>query len=79
MEQETEKVIEHIKSKSPKTKNVSSAKLVKKINMNVKNRTTEYIPTVKEAAGYLRKNLKGGEAVIVMGAGDIYSEFKKYF
>ena len=31
-----------------------------------------YIPTIKEIKNYLRKNLKGGEVVIIMGAGDIY-------
>lgn len=31
-----------------------------------------YIPTVKLAEQYLKENLKGGEIVMVMGAGDIY-------
>ena len=31
-----------------------------------------YIPAIKEIKNYLRKNLKGGEVVIVMGAGDVY-------
>jgi len=48
-------------------KKVSSEKLVKAINKNA-----EYIPSIKKAANYFKKNLKGREVVIVMGAGDIY-------
>ena len=48
-------------------KKVSSEKLVKAINKNA-----EYIPSIKKVANYFKKNLKGREVVIVMGAGDIY-------
>jgi len=47
---------------------VSSEKLVKAIN----NEKTIYIPTIDKAYGYLKKNLRGREVVIIMGAGDIY-------
>jgi len=52
---------------------ISSKKLVKEI----KNKTKEaiYIPGIKEVEKYLKKNLKGNEAVIIMGAGDIYKVF----
>jgi len=49
-------------------KKVNSQKLVKAINReNVK-----YLPKGK-IVPYLRKNLKGGEILIIMGAGDIYN------
>ena len=47
---------------------VSSERLIKAINKPL----AIYIPTIKKAADYLRKNLQGGEVVIIMGAGDIY-------
>ena len=49
-------------------KKVSSEKLIEAINEPL----ATYIPTIKKAADYLRKNLRGGEALIIMGAGDIY-------
>jgi UDP-N-acetylmuramate--alanine ligase len=49
-------------------KRVSSEKLAQKIN----EQQAIYIPTIKKAQEYLRKNLKGREAVIIMGAGDIF-------
>ncbi|MDO8470815.1 MAG: UDP-N-acetylmuramate--L-alanine ligase [bacterium] len=49
-------------------KRVSSAKLAKAIGTRAL-----YIPTLPEVRTYLKKNLKGGEIVMVMGAGDIYS------
>ena len=52
-------------------KAVSSEKLVEKIK-NKRKEEIIYIPTIKKAAEFLTKNLKGGEVVIVMGAGDIY-------
>jgi len=36
-----------------------------------------YIPNSKEVERYLKKNLKGGEVVLIMGAGDIYEINKK--
>jgi len=48
-------------------KKISSKKLASSINPS-----TLYIPTIKEIKDYLRKNLSGGEVVIIMGAGDIY-------
>ncbi|MDP2864076.1 MAG: UDP-N-acetylmuramate--L-alanine ligase [bacterium] len=47
---------------------VSSEKLIKTINKPL----AIYIPTIKKATDYLKKNLQGGEVVIIMGAGDIY-------
>jgi UDP-N-acetylmuramate--alanine ligase len=55
-------------------KKVNSEKLVKRImnyELGIRNKIM-YIPTIEKAADYLKKNLKGGEVVIVMGAGDIY-------
>ncbi len=46
---------------------LNSEKLVKEI----RNSKTLYLPKEK-IKDYLRKNLKGGEVVIIMGAGDIY-------
>jgi len=47
---------------------VSSEKLIKAINKPL----AIYIPTIKKATDYLKKNLQDGEVVIIMGAGDIY-------
>ncbi len=47
---------------------VSSEKLVKAIN----DKKAVYLPTIEKTFNYLKKNLKGGEVVIIMGAGDIY-------
>ncbi len=52
-------------------KNVSSQKLAEKVKNRTKNEVM-YIPTIKKTAHYLKKNLKGGEVIIIMGAGDIY-------
>jgi len=49
-------------------KTVSSKKLVKAINQ----KNTIYISNAGKVYQYLKKNLKGGEVVIIMGAGDIY-------
>jgi UDP-N-acetylmuramate-alanine ligase len=48
-------------------KKVSSKKLIEKIN----SPSAIYLPKGK-IKGFLKKNLKGGEVVIIMGAGDIY-------
>jgi len=48
-------------------KKVSSEKLIEKIN----NSSAIYLSKEK-IKGFLKKNLKGGEIVIIMGAGDIY-------
>jgi len=47
---------------------VSSEKLVRAIN----DKKTVYVPSIEKTFNYLKKNLKGGEVVIIMGAGDIY-------
>ena len=53
---------------------VSSEKLVKEIlNTKYKIHDTLYISTLWETEIYLRKNLRGGEVVMIMGAGDIYN------
>ncbi len=60
-------------------KKVSSEKLAKAVKnrkLKIKNYPIIYIPSrppFKKIEDYLRKNLKGGEVVIIMGAGDIYS------
>ncbi len=50
-------------------KNISSQKLAERIR--AKNKVV-YIPNIGKTAHYLKNNLKGGEVVIIMGAGDIY-------
>jgi len=55
-------------------KQISSKKLVQAIQnskFKILN-SVSHIPTLTLAEQYLKKNLKGGEIVIVMGAGDIY-------
>jgi len=52
---------------------VSSEKLVKAINKQIRNKKAEYISSIEKVANYLKKNLRGGEVVIIMGAGDIYN------
>ena len=47
---------------------INSQKLVQKINEN----WIDYLPKEK-IIKYLKKNIKGGEVVIIMGAGDIYN------
>jgi len=49
-------------------KKVNAEKLARAVNGN----KTIYVPK-KEIPDYLEKNLKGGEVLIVMGAGDIYN------
>jgi len=56
-------------------KKVSAEKLVKEIS-NTKRQipnTILHIPSIEETEQYLKKHLKGGEVIIVMGAGDIYT------
>ncbi len=53
-------------------KKVNSEKLVKAIKKN----SVIYLPKEK-VIDYLNKNLKGGEVVIIMGAGDIYQIIPK--
>lgn len=48
-------------------KKVSAEKLVKKVN----NNKTIYIPK-KEILNYLKENIKSGNVLVIMGAGDIY-------
>ena len=54
-------------------KKVSAQKLVKAVNKE----NVEYLPKEK-IIPYLKKNLKGGEIVIIMGAGDIYNLSLKF-
>ncbi|MDP2735348.1 MAG: Mur ligase domain-containing protein [bacterium] len=53
-------------------KKVSSAGLAEAIRKAKPGFEVLHIPEAKEAEAYLAGNLKGGEAVMVMGAGDIY-------
>jgi len=52
---------------------VNSEKLVKAINKE----NVIYLPK-KKIISFLKKNLKGGEIVVIMGAGDIYELNKKF-
>ena len=59
-------------------KKVSSKKLVEKIRMTPRrnlgtSKEILHIPTAHQAQVYLKKNLQGGEVVVMMGAGDIYN------
>jgi UDP-N-acetylmuramate-alanine ligase len=51
---------------------VSTQKLVEAINKE----NVIYLPKEK-IINYLKKNLKGGEVVMIMGAGDIYNLYLK--
>ena len=55
---------------------VSSEKLVQQV-IRKKGRqfasNVLYVPTIDQIESYLKENLKGGEVVMVMGAGDIYN------
>ncbi|MCX6764757.1 MAG: UDP-N-acetylmuramate--L-alanine ligase [Candidatus Nealsonbacteria bacterium] len=55
-------------------KSVSSEKLVKEIKSKKKKEGfVIYLPGFKEILKFLEKNLKGGEVLVIMGAGDIYN------
>jgi UDP-N-acetylmuramate--alanine ligase len=62
-------------------KKVNSKKLVEVINQPLHKRRAvacrlcqgEYISSIDGVVNYLKKNLRGGEVVIIMGAGDIYN------
>lgn len=55
-------------------KSVSSEKLVKEIKSKKKEEDfVIYLPDFKEILKFLEKNLKGGEVLVIMGAGDIYN------
>ena len=53
-------------------KKVSSLKLAKEVQSKKPAFEVLYTPSAKDAKTHLSKTLKGGEVVIVMGAGDIY-------
>ncbi|MDP2926979.1 MAG: UDP-N-acetylmuramate--L-alanine ligase [bacterium] len=59
-------------------KKVSSKKLalaiskIQNTKYKIQDIKTLYIPTLKETAPYLKKNLRSEEVLVVMGAGDIY-------
>ena len=59
---------ETVKGKTIKKK-VSSEKLAEAIR---DQEEVIYIPNIKGTAAYLKRYLKGGEVVIILGAGDIY-------
>ncbi len=54
-------------------KKVNSEKLVKAVNKS----SVIYLPKAK-ILNYLKKNLQGGEVIIIMGAGDIYELSKRF-
>ncbi len=60
-------------------KKISSKKLAEAVNAEKGREKIKYIPSVEEAIDFLRKKIKGGEVIIIMGAGSIYSKFNKYF
>ena len=54
-------------------KKISSLKLVEKLKTKAGTKKEFlYLATIKETIDYLKKNLKGDEVVVIMGAGDIY-------
>lgn len=55
-------------------KKVSSAKLAKTIKTKNPSFEILHIPNAKDAERFLARNLRGGEIVVVMGAGDIYQK-----
>ena len=50
---------------------VHSEDLVRKLKKSEKLKVN-YIPTLKECEKYLRKNVKKGDVVLLMGAGDVF-------
>lgn len=54
-------------------RNVNSEKLVKKIN----RKNVLYFP-IDEAENYIKQNIKNGDVLVVMGAGDIYKLTEKF-
>jgi UDP-N-acetylmuramate--alanine ligase len=54
-------------------RNVSSEKIVKKIN----KKSVKYFP-IDQAEKYIKENIKRGEVLVVMGAGDIYRLIEKF-
>jgi len=52
---------------------ISSMKLVEKINKKSSKKEVIYKASLKAVAEYLKKETKGGEVIIAMGAGDIYN------
>ena len=59
-----------------KRRRVQKAKITKGKILNTKYQipnTVIHISTLNEVEKYLRKNIQGGEIVMVMGAGDIYN------
>jgi len=57
---------------------VSSEKLVAELNKKQRDNKILHIATLQETAEYLLGNLRGGEVLIIMGAGDIY-KLPEYF
>jgi UDP-N-acetylmuramate--alanine ligase len=57
-------------------KKVNSSKLAQKIKEKTAANKVFYKNSLEKAAEFIKTNLKGGEIVIAMGAGDIY-DFKK--
>ena len=53
-------------------KRISSLKLTEEIQKKNPSLKMLYTPSAKDAKLYLLKNLKKGDIVMVMGAGDIY-------
>lgn len=51
---------------------VSSKDLVEKIKINEKEKEVLYIPTLKEAEEYLKKNIERDDIIVLMGAGDVF-------
>ncbi|MCK4474030.1 hypothetical protein KAU40_02075, partial [Candidatus Parcubacteria bacterium] len=61
-------------------KKTNSKKLVKSIVLRSKTLLTQniiYLSNFEKIKNYLKKNLKGKEIIVIMGAGDIYTLDKK--
>ncbi|MBU4466547.1 hypothetical protein L6279_04460, partial [Candidatus Parcubacteria bacterium] len=54
-------------------KKVSSKKLAVEIKKKDKLKQVIYLPNNNQTSYYLKKNLKKGEVLIIMGAGDVYN------
>src|SRR3989344_1947432 len=59
-------------AREKKDKEISSALLAKRIQKEMKGRTVLFIPQLPKVRTYIERNLKQGDVLITMGAGDIY-------
>ncbi|MBU3964132.1 UDP-N-acetylmuramate--L-alanine ligase [Patescibacteria group bacterium] len=57
---------------------VDSLKLAEAIKERVENKEIFYLADFLEAKRFIENNIKGGEVVVIMGAGDVYDLVKKF-